>query len=154
MGASTGSALLVVRRLVKRFGGSIHSRGDAGDSIYWVCYNDAPTVRTLWFVSDEMGGSGKAVMALALATNGGGDQDGCARPAAPIANVTINIPTLGGSVTDINHAFGAKFTRPSSAFLVGSEPTAGKNCTRQIWIQYKLDRDKIIGVAVGQSTVN
>jgi|HubBroStandDraft_6_1064221.scaffolds.fasta_scaffold1077699_1 hypothetical protein len=74
--------------------------------------------------------------------------------AAPIANVTINIPTLGGSVTDINHAFGAKFTRPSSAFLVGWEPTAGKNCTRQIWIQYKLDHDKIIGVAVGQSTVN
>jgi hypothetical protein len=43
--------------LVKRFGGAIHSRGDAGDSIYWVCYYDAPTRRTLWFVSDEMGGS-------------------------------------------------------------------------------------------------
>ena len=108
----------------------------------------------MWFVSDEMGGSDKAVMALALAADGGGDQDGCARPAAPIANVTTNIPTLGGSVTDINHAFDAKFTRPSSAFLVGSEPTAGKNWTRQIWIQYKLDHDKIIGVAVGQSTVN
>jgi hypothetical protein len=39
-------------------------------------------------------------------------------------------------------------------FLVGSEPTAGKNWTRQIWIQFKLDHDKIIGVAVGQSTVN
>jgi hypothetical protein len=65
--------------LVKRFGGSIHSRGDAGDSIYWVCYNDAPTRRTLWFVSDEMGGSDKAVMALALAADGGGgNQDGCA----------------------------------------------------------------------------
>jgi hypothetical protein len=83
--------------LVKRFGGSVHSWGDAGDSIYWVCYNDAPTRRTLWFVSDEMGGSDKAVMALAPAADGGGDHDGCARPAAPIANVTINIPTLGGS---------------------------------------------------------
>ena len=108
----------------------------------------------MWFVSDEMGGSDKAVMALALAADGGGDQDGCARTDAPIANVTINIPTLGGSVTDINHTFDAKFTRPSSAFLVGSEPTAGKNWTRQIWIQYKLDHDKIIGVAFGQSTVN
>jgi hypothetical protein len=102
-----------------------------------------------------MGGSDKAVMALALAADGVGDQDGCARPAAPIANVTINIPSIGGSVTDIDHAFGAKFARRSSAFLVGSEPAAvGKNWTRQIWIQFKLDHDKIIGVAVGLSTVH
>ena len=59
---------------------------------------------------------------MALAADGGGDQDGCARPAAPIANVTINIPSIGDSVTNIDHAFGAKFARRSSAFLVGSEP--------------------------------
>ena len=93
-------------------------------------------------------------MGLELAADGGGDQDGCARPAAPIANVTINIPTLGGSVTDINRAFGARFSRPSSAFLVGSEPTAAKEWTRQIRIQYKLDHSEIVGVAVGRWTVN
>jgi hypothetical protein len=93
-------------------------------------------------------------MAFALGTDGGGDQDGCTRPTVPITNVTINIPALGGTVVDINHAFGARFSRPSSAFLVGSEPAEGKEWTRQIWIQYKLIHGDIVGVAVGQSTVN
>jgi hypothetical protein len=47
--------------LVKRLGGAIHSQGDAGDAIDWICYSDAPMGRTLWFASDEMG-AGKAVM--------------------------------------------------------------------------------------------
>jgi hypothetical protein len=65
-----------LRNLVKRFSGAINSQGDAGDSIDWVCYSDAG--RTLWFASDEMGGSGKAVMSFALAArDGGSGGNGC-----------------------------------------------------------------------------
>jgi hypothetical protein len=63
--------------LVKRFGGAVHSQGDAGDAVDWIRYSDAVTGRALWFASDEIGGSGKAVMSFALAA---GDGTGCDKP--------------------------------------------------------------------------
>jgi hypothetical protein len=141
-----------LRNLVKRFGGAINSQGDAGDSIDWVCHSDAG--RTLWFASDEMGGSGKAVMSFALAVrDGGSGGNGCDKPSAPTGKITLNLPSLGGSIADINRAFGTVLDHSPSVVLSGSHP-AGKDAMRQTWIHYKLDNGRIVGVAAGQFTVN
>ena len=140
--------------LVKRFGGAAHSQGDAGNAIDWVCYSDATTRRTLWFASDEMGGARKAVMSFALAVGDGGSEgNGCDKPTTPLGKVVLNLPSLGGSVADINREFGAGLDHSPSILLSGSRPK-GKDATRQTWIQYKLNDGRIVGVAVGQSTVN
>lgn len=140
--------------LVKHFGGAIHSQGDAGDSIDWVCYSDATAGRTFWFASDEMGGSGKAVMSFALAAGDGGREgNGCDKPSAPIGKITLNLPSLGDSVADINRALGTAVDDSPAMLLSWSRP-AGKEATRQTWIHYKVNDGRIVGVAADQSTVN
>jgi hypothetical protein len=123
-------------------------------SIDWVCYSDAPTARTLWFSSDEMGGSGKAVMSFALAAGDGGSEgNGCDKPSAPIGKITLNLPSFGDSVADIKRAFGTVLDHSPSVLLSGSRP-AGKDATRQTWIHCNVNNGRIVGVTAGQSTVN
>jgi hypothetical protein len=70
-----------------------------------------------------MGGSGKAVMSFALAVrDGGSGGNGCDKPSAPTGKITLNLPSLGGSIADINRAFGTVLDHSPSVVLVRLAP--------------------------------
>ena len=92
--------------------GRIAHQGDAGESIYWLCYTDvgANYVDHIWIIAHgEMGGSERRVTSVsAMRVTGGSASSDC--PALPKAMSPVMLGTgiwLGESSIDIDKKLGA-----------------------------------------------
>jgi hypothetical protein len=144
-----------LEQITKRFGGTIHAQGDAGDSVSWLCYNYTSdgNKRTVWFLSGEMGGNERAVLSVAEAADGGTVQKGCSSPARDIAPLNLGVPGLKSARDVLTRAHGVKVGQRTRVALNSlSEDKDGFDLTRTVF--YKLDGDAVTAVAISQVTTN
>ena len=75
-------------------------RGDAGDSLWWLCYRVGPG-STAWLLSGELGGKDRALTGLAITHE---DRADC--PRLKGSGLTLAAPGMGVRRERIEHRFG------------------------------------------------
>ena len=75
-------------------------RGDAGDSLWWLCYR-VDRGRTAWLLSGELGGEDHALTGLAITHE---DRADCPRLRG--SGLTLAAPGVGARRENIEHRFG------------------------------------------------
>jgi hypothetical protein len=92
---------------------TLQHRGDAGDSVYWLCYTiqRVGTSQRIWIISDgEMGGAEHSITGIHASNNRAGAAPTTDCPALPIKFLPVTLDNhlwLGSSLTDIRKALGA-----------------------------------------------
>jgi len=138
--------------------GDVSHQGDAGDSIYWLCYT-APNER-IWIIADgEMGGSGHAVtevtaqrMERIQAT------DEC--PALPKSLQSISVAgqiSLGSSERKALRILGQPSHRDGPWWSFDYQEKVPGNCEpdgfdRMNWLLFKTEHGHIVTIHAGQVT--
>jgi hypothetical protein len=149
-----------VRRAVSV--GDIAHQGDAGESIYWLCYTNVnPTrVERIWIISHgEMGGRAHLVTNISaeLLPNGSATTD-C--PALPERMKPLTLDShlwLDASATDARTRFGASSYHKEPWRSFNYQGKVGGNCEGQgfdvmNWLLLRFDKDRVNSLHVGQVT--
>lgn len=139
--------------------GKIAHRGDAGESVYWLCYTipTAPIAQRLWLVCNgEMGGSEHAVTEFDVTKIDDARPKGdCPLLPSKLQPVAMDIPAwLGASDTEIrnllgkpSHAQGPWQTYNWQAKIPG-KCEGGYDLKNWLWI--KFDKGRAISINAGQ----
>jgi hypothetical protein len=146
----------VLADIQSQFGGDLHQAGDAGNSVYWLCYvskADGRITRS-WFISDgETGGSDHGVTMVASDTPEA-DTSGCAPAPAKLSAIDYSAPGLGSSFSDLRSRFGPLDLMDGAMSLDNQAPGTTAGSTRLQVLSYDFKGGKVGAVAVSQVTSN
>ena len=117
-GVTLGTAPLLLEKtriddLATQYGGTIHSQGDAGDAVSWLCYTQhartkADTPKTVWFTSSgEMAGEGHTLSMVAVENVDAAKLSGCLTAPKGFAFPSFGVPAIGANLTDLKAKFPA-----------------------------------------------
>lgn len=141
------------------FGGEILSEGEAGSYMLWLCYlSDTPAgkLRT-WFVSDgEMGGPEHRLGTVAVDPVDVEDEwsHGCIDAPANFALPTLDLPTIGATVGELETHFGAATPDEREHFYyVGNGPADDGRVAYQS-LSYQTRNGVVTGFAIDQEVVD
>ena len=113
--------------------GSIHHAGDAGESVYWLCYTVAgASPARLWITAHgEMGGSGRAITGITV-TAIKSNRPTRACPAAPthLQPVSLRVPVwVGSNEKSLKKALGTPSHRSGDWVSYNFAGKAAGNCS-------------------------
>ncbi len=148
----------------KRFGGRIRHKGDAGESVYWLCYvnSNQNNSKIFWFFSDgEMGGDKHAVTEVVeqqLVSSYQKKDDGCIFGSKALAAIDFGIPGLTATQSEVRKHFNISQANYNNNFSILSLYPAS-NLSKQEFmtmqtVSYLQQNKKIIGIRVRQITSN
>lgn len=145
------------------FGGLLHSQGDAGSAVTWLCYTrhaktKADTPTTVWFTSDnEMAGGTDAVSMVVVENVDASKVSGCATAPKTFAFPIFGAPAIGASLADLQAKFGVlKRDRQHNAYYNSTRPVgdgSGKSIYQKLG--YVLSKKgAVFGIALSQVTTD
>lgn len=139
--------------------GEIQHQGDAGESLYWLCYtspdHDAP--QRIWIESGEMGGSKHAVLTVAAQALPAGvaATDGC--PALPAAMRGLSVGhgiKLGMSRRQLTKKLGTPTKTQGEWLAYVHEKQLKDDFTETGMIAVRIANDKVVSFSASKITSN
>lgn len=146
-----------LKEVLGQLGGTIEHKGDAGESVYWLCYTQkesADKSSTLWVMSDgEMGGPEHEITAIAVTKNKNGKAvKGCDTPLPTNVEVRFtDIPSIAADMNALKVHFGKVELDQGNKFTLLSEYAASPEggVTVQT-ISYTIEKDQVVAVSIRQ----
>ncbi|RYE11162.1 MAG: hypothetical protein EOP22_01410 [Hyphomicrobiales bacterium] len=127
--------------LVKAFGGTIQSDGDAT----WVCYSTGETNN--WFISNALGGQEFVMMvAVEAASRKPADCDA----SESFTGLTFNVPGLGAKTAEIKAHFGS--AAGSGKITYRADQPGGYTDNAQ-YLGYQMKGGAVAGIGVGETSI-
>lgn len=167
-GATLGTTPLLFEKttldnLVTTYGGTIHSQGDAGDAVSWLCYTQhartrADTPRTVWFTStSEMAGSGHTLSMVAVENVDAGRVSGCLTAPKGFTFPSFGVPAVGASFGDLKSRFKTLHRdRQGNVYFDSIRPlNDGTGSSVYQTLGYRVNRKgRILAIALSQVTTH
>lgn len=167
-GTMLGAAPLLFEKtklddLASHYGGTLHSSGDAGDAVTWLCltqhaHTKADTPRTVWFTStNEMADTGHTLSMVMVENVDAAKKDGCATAPKGFAFPTFSVPAVGATLADLKQKYGSnKRDRQGNVYYDSTLPTTdGSKLTVYQAVGYRVNKKGIVtGFALSQVTTN
>ncbi|MGX4771985.1 hypothetical protein ACWAUC_19610 [Bradyrhizobium guangdongense] len=136
--------------------GTIQHQGDAGDSIYWLCYRRAQD--RLWVLSSgEMGGPDHLVTEIVeeLTEKDGGTATDCAIIPDKFAPVVVDGKLhLGMTRQEIIAAFGPPSKSEAAQMLYSHEGKLAHGFDETAWLILGFREDKLVSMRGGKTTTS
>lgn len=167
-GTTLGAAPLLFEKtklddLASQYGGTLHSSGDAGDAVTWLCltqhaHTKADTPRTVWFTStNEMADTGHTLSMVMVENVDAAKKDGCATAPKGFVFPTFSVPAVGATLADLKQKYGSnKRDRQGNVYYDSTLPTTdGSKLTIYQAVGYRVNKKGIVtGFALSQVTTN
>ncbi|MDR3473993.1 MAG: hypothetical protein P4M09_20230 [Devosia sp.] len=167
-GATLGGAPLVFEKtrlddLMASYGGTIHSQGDAGNAVSWLCYtrharHKTDTPETVWFTSTgEIAGGGHTLSMLAVENVDAGKVSGCLTAPKGFAFPSFGVPAVGSTFADLKARFATLHKdRQGNVYFDSARPlNDGSGASVYQTLGYRLNKkDKVLAIAVTQVTTH
>lgn len=132
------------------FGGTIQHAADQGTSADWLCYSVAAAGpnQNIWFLSDGKAGGASHHVTLAGTVYGDPRSD-CPAPQGGLTGLgfAAPVPGLGGSLADIEAAFGAVDARDGMVAYLNQGPVSTNGTAPLNGLNYLVKSGSIVGVA-------
>lgn len=140
--------------LAAKFGGAIQHRGDAGDSIYWLCYLvPGKTTIVLTFASGEIGGDERAVTMASVENSVSTTIEGCSAAPAGLTKLDFGVPGLGNPLGAVTKVVGRE--KPDAANrLKYNSTTANDEGSKLQTLTFRLQNNVVTGVAMTEASTD
>lgn len=136
--------------------GTIQHQGDAGASLYWLCYRHAR--QRLWVVSGgEVGGPDHLVTEIVdePAENDSGTSPDC--PTIPDSFATLVFDDklrLGASRSEVVAALGSPSKSDAALMVFSHEGKLASGFDETAWLILRFREDKLVSIRGGKTTTN
>jgi hypothetical protein len=157
LGAFTGrfeeTPLGAIRKAVGE--GTIQHQGDAGGSIYWLCYKRAQ--HRLWVVSGEIGGSDHRVIEIVeeLTEKDTETSTDCATIPEKFAPLVFDGKLhLGMSRLEVTTALGPPSKSEAAQIVYSHKGKLANGFDETAWLILRFREDKLVSMRGGKTTTN